>query len=458
MAVVHSCVVAVSSYSRSDFQGDDIVGFFQARKLPFLKYLATPIDVHLVPLHRLATYMLGRFAPANFGLAVAALLACHLAAIFFLYRALEVLHPTWLNAVLVSWYATHVYIGVLFTWWTSGLHRLPYVMFLAIATHAYVKYRWRPRLSGLLAVVGAYVAGLGFFEKAGLYPLVLAGVEACIWRGSSVVTRNALMRLYAALGAVGLLYFALWRHAVGPHWATIGGGSSFLLTYLKLSWFMLLQSASGHVYDGAGWGLAILLVLVVATVARRLDAAFVWMVGAVVVSICLEASGLSPLRAEVYGASLSLAHRYYPDVMIVFVLFAALACHRSSGTLAAREPRPIFTALARCACPWSAAAASFAVAAVSLRASTGELEMIYANQPMIRTYMRNVAAGLEPLRHRTTPPRFVQGRVPPFVSPWEGWLSQHSLYVEALGVHAHFVSKSRHAYRILPTGRVVFGS
>src|SRR5262249_32819793 len=153
------------------FQGDDIVGLFQARQLPFWKYLATPIDVHFVPLHRFATYLIGRFAPANFGLAVGVLLAFHLLAGFFLYRALELLHPPWLNAVFVSWYATHVYVGVLFTWWTSGLHRLPYILFLAIAVCAYVKYRWKARLSGFLAVVGAYAAAMGFFEKAALLPI-----------------------------------------------------------------------------------------------------------------------------------------------------------------------------------------------------------------------------------------------------------------------------------------------
>jgi len=31
--------------------------------------------------------------------------------------------------------------------------------------------------------------------------------------------------------------------------------------------------------------------------------------------------------------------------------------------------------------------------------------------------MRNVVAGLEPLRTRRTPPPFVQGQVPPYVSP-----------------------------------------
>src|SRR6185503_1022760 len=89
LAVVHSCFVAHFSARNSHFQGDDIVGLFFARQLPFWEYLATPMDVHVVPLHRLVTYAVGRLAPANFAVAVTFLLGCHLLAVFFLYRALE---------------------------------------------------------------------------------------------------------------------------------------------------------------------------------------------------------------------------------------------------------------------------------------------------------------------------------------------------------------------------------
>jgi hypothetical protein len=102
-------------------------------------------------------------------------------------------------------------------------------------------------------------------------------------------------------------------------------------------------------------------------------------------------------------------------------------------------------------------AASAVVTTISLREVTGDLARVYANQSAIRAYMRNVVAGLEPLRKRRTPPRFIQGQVPQYVSPLGGWLGQHSLYVEALGIHARFVEKGRSGYRILPTGRVVYG-
>ncbi len=186
LAVVHSCLVAVFAVRHSHFQGDDIVGLYQSHQLSFWKYLATPIDVHFVPLHRLATYVLGRMAPANFPIAVGVMLALHLAAIFFLYRVLQLLRPSWINAVFVSWYATHVYIGVLFTWWTSGLHRLPYVLLLVSSLYGYLKYRWRPRAAGFLAVIASYSAAMGFFEKALLFPIVIGGVEVCPFQHSGI--------------------------------------------------------------------------------------------------------------------------------------------------------------------------------------------------------------------------------------------------------------------------------
>lgn len=459
LAVVHSCFVAHFSARNSHFQGDDIVGLYFARQLPFRQYLATPIDVHFVPLHRLVTYAVGRLAPANFTVAVTFLLACHLLAVFFLYWALEHLRPSWVNAVFASWYATHVYIGVLFTWWTSGLHRLPYILGLSIALYGYAQYRWRPRARSFACVIGGYVASLGFFEKGVLVPLVLAGVEVCLWQEASRRTRRALVPLYIVLGAITLFYLHLWRHAVRPEWTTIGGGPSFLLTYLKFSWQVLLQSVCGRVYDGAGWGLTVVALLVAATVLRNRGAASVWIAGAVVVSLSLVSTALSTPRARAWGIALSAAHRYYPDVMILFVLFAALACQRAMVVRRARArvPRSIFDRPLNRLCAWPAVAASAAVATLSLREVTGELASLYKNQSAVRAFMGNVVSGLEPLRKRRTPPQFIQGKVPGYVSPLGGWLADHSLYVEALGVHARFVKKGRYAYRILPTGKIVLG-
>lgn len=450
--------MAVFACRHSHFQGDDIVGLYQSHELPFWKYLATPIDVHFVPLHRLATYVLGRVAPASFGTAIAVLLGFHLLAIYFLHRTLEVVYPTWLNAVLAGWYGTHVYIGVLFTWWTSGLHRLPYVFLLALGLHSYVRYRWRPRVSGFFAVVACFVLALGFFEKALLIPVVLFGVEATLFRQASARTRRAVAALLVTLAVLAVAYWVFWRHAVGPEWSSIGGGASFLFTYLKLSWFMLIQSSVGRVYDGAQLGLVLLGCLVVWTVARRRDSAIAWLFGFVVVSVSLELTGVSTPRARAWGFVLAtFSYRYYPDAMFLLVLFVALACHRA---LAAREGgfRAPFVLPRFRACAWPAVAALASVAVASFRASAEDLAFLHTNESRIRDYMTNVTTGLEPLRRSRTLPPFMEGQVPRYVNPVGGWVSLHSVLVGAMGCKARFVRGTRAAYRILPTGEVVFGA
>lgn len=431
---------------------------YQARALPLWKFLAIPIDVHFVPLHRLVTWALGLVAPASFAAAVGVLLAFHLVAMLFLYSTLELLRPTWLNAVFVAWYGTHVYIGVLFTWWTSGLHRLPYVFFFSLAAHTYAKYRWQPSAGRFLGVFACFVGAMGFFEKALFIPIGLAGIEAVLWRDASVRTRRAAAALLGTLAVAAVASVALWRHAVGPQWATIGGGASFLFTYLKLSWLVLLLSAGAQVHEGLWPMLAIFLALVAVTVIRRRSALRVWLVGALLVSISLEITGVSPPRVQAWGLALPYSHRYYPDVMFVLVLFSALACHRAMGLGAAADARSALRpACEHPLCTLPALVALVAVAVLSYRASAGDMKFLYTQQSRVRAYMTNLTTGLEPLRKRRTPPTFVDGAVPYSVIPMGGWVAQQSVFVEALGVRARFVSKRRTAYRILPTGKVVFG-
>jgi uncharacterized membrane protein len=380
-----------------------------------------------------------------------------LLATLFLYLALESLRPTWLNAVVVAWYATHVYVAVLFTWWTSGLHRLPYLFFLSVAVHGYAKYRWKPTRARFFVIVACFVGAMGFFEKALVIPVVLAGMELCFWREASRRTRRAALALLGTLGVFSALYLILWRHTVGPHWGRIGGGASFLLAYLKLSWVVLLSSASGRVKDGFWPMFAFLASIAVLTVARRRRTALVWGVGLVVVSVCLEVTGISTPRSSLWGFTLPFSHRYYPDVMFVLALFCALACH-GSMTLASSEGRHevargrdwygLFG--------WPAFAAVLGISILSYRTSVGEMSFLYNEQTRIRAYMLNLAVGLDSLRTRRTPPPFVDGAVPAFVNPMGGWVAQHSIFVEALGIKARYVSLGRPAYRVLPNGRVVF--
>src|SRR5262245_34274208 len=81
IASVYTAWLVRFAVTHSSFHGggDDIEGFWQAKHLPFWTYLFTPIDVHRLPLHRLASYVLFRTAGMNFVAASAVLVAFHLA-------------------------------------------------------------------------------------------------------------------------------------------------------------------------------------------------------------------------------------------------------------------------------------------------------------------------------------------------------------------------------------------
>jgi hypothetical protein len=301
------------------------------------------------------------------------------------------------------------------------------------------------------------VFALGFFEKALLVPLILLGVDIVLCGGASRGARRAVASLFVALGAVAIGFVSLWRHAVGPEWSRIGGGASFLFTYFKLSWLMLARSACGRVNDGAPLFFAVLAVLVLSTVWRRPSSAVAWVIGAVVVSVCLEVTGMSVPRSRAWGFTLHLSHRYYPDVMFVLVVFTALACQRSLTLSPIREPPRLARGFGSGICAWPALGAALSVAVTSYRASTNDVAVLYTAQSQIRDYMRNIVKGLDPLRRRRTPPPFLEGHVPKYVSPLGGWIAEHSVYVEAMGVQARVVKNTRGSYRILPTGVIVFG-
>lgn len=121
---IYAVAGAIFAWAHSHFLRDDFAGFFIAQHERLITAMAMPIDVHFVPLHRLVKHLVYAFAPMNFTLAVALLLAVHLGALALVY-ALQRLRDTRANAVLLFFYGTNVQLGVLFVWWTSGLHRLP---------------------------------------------------------------------------------------------------------------------------------------------------------------------------------------------------------------------------------------------------------------------------------------------------------------------------------------------
>ncbi|MBM4364532.1 MAG: hypothetical protein FJ104_17770 [Deltaproteobacteria bacterium] len=60
VALAHLGLGVTFALRNSHYLGDDVLAFEAARRLPLLEHLVAPIDVHLVPLHRLVTFLIHR--------------------------------------------------------------------------------------------------------------------------------------------------------------------------------------------------------------------------------------------------------------------------------------------------------------------------------------------------------------------------------------------------------------
>src|SRR5689334_7021536 len=82
---------ALVARQRASFRGDDYLGFYGVVTQPLRAFLVTPIDVHFLPLHRLATWLIYRIAPLDFDVALGVMGIFHLLGVWMLYRVLTLL-------------------------------------------------------------------------------------------------------------------------------------------------------------------------------------------------------------------------------------------------------------------------------------------------------------------------------------------------------------------------------
>lgn len=180
------------AYNHSHFITHDLKNFLLATQVSFADYLALSVDIHFVPLHRALNYTILSLFPMSFSAALVLLLCFHLLALFFLYRLLQVLNAGPANALILFLYACNAFLAVPLMWWSSGLHRFPYIMLSIICLYHYACYRrWHKKKSVFYCAV-AYLLALGFYSKAILIPVYILALELCLWsvRPSQKVADN----------------------------------------------------------------------------------------------------------------------------------------------------------------------------------------------------------------------------------------------------------------------------
>lgn len=271
-ASLYTANLLVFVHGASYFREEDFDTMWLASVLPFDELLLLGIDEHFVPLHRLVSYVLYELAPMDFGAALLVLFGFQLLGVIYLYRVLKVVETSHISVsgselpepitaatnglllnrieswVLLGLYCTYVYLGVLFLWFTAGLHRLPYIAASLIAMYHYLRYRHGRRLLDSLICFAATLCGFGFFTKGVLIPVYLLALELCFWKNTTAPARRTNFKLLGALLALSVCYLVAWKLLEDSHFTRVETDPLYQLEFLRLSWGMLRDSMVGGVF------------------------------------------------------------------------------------------------------------------------------------------------------------------------------------------------------------------
>lgn len=468
IASAHTARLVQFALGHSTFppRGDDVEGFWMSRNLPFWGYLFTPIDVHRVPLHRLASYILVRVAPLNFAVAEIVLVAFHLLGCIFLFATLDKIKRTPWNSVLVAYYAMNVYLASQLFWWTAGLCRLPHALFSSAATFFYLKFRSDGTRLSCVLVVLCIALSLGFFAKGVLIAPQLAVLELVLrWRERATARasttdwiRPGIWTLLAVALAMSVAYVAVWRAATPPSLREASFDPKFLLLHLKWSWMVFGLGTAGYLFEDApSVGLWVGLAWAVAltySIVRRRATLLAWVSLIVLVSLSVYA-GTSQARERLVGPFAALlADRYYFELMPILVLFVAIALAEFLPG-AAEEAVP-----KRSLASWSGAI--LAVAGLCLLSANSErsVERLFATRygalPNARLFLENLRHGLRRVSRDpdgTLP--LVDREVPGDTRLMAVHPKKSSELLELLGERPRPVAAGPGAYWITESGRIV---
>jgi hypothetical protein len=433
----------------SHFYEDDLQNIYLAYSLPFWSYLTLPIDVHVVPLHRLLNLVLVTFWPYNFHAVLAVFGAFYLASVYLLWKVLDLLAPSRWTPLIVVVFSCNGLILHQFMWVPAALHRLPYVLLSLLSIYCYLRYRDGNRRGFLLGSVLCSVLAVGFYAKAILIPGYLLAIELCLsWRkGLGAARRYLPGLLMLCLSVIYVAWYELFSPALrfGPQ-PQLGMALEIANGFFRETASVSLAGRLWHPGIAAyaawmAWGL-----MVVFSVMRQRTSAVVWLVLIAVLYanfLTISATG----RGQIFGVSLVLAPRYYYEVSFLLGIFVALAL-RSDDVPG--QPRP-----------WDKSIIA-AVLVVVLFPVYGYYQTKAdakgaqgASQKMANRFFSKLISELDELPDQS-PLYFVEGEAPQYVF---GVLLNirmpYSHIVPIRKPNAVFVERAKAEYEVEPSGHVV---
>lgn len=342
--LIFMAVSAVFVWQNSHFIGDDYDHFADVLTKSLLELLLTPIDVHFVPLHQLASYLLFKTSALNFGAAVVAMTLCWLASVALLHLVLRRL----VNSS-VAWMIT-VFIGVspawlhILIWWSGAAHRIPYLLLQAAALLFYLRFRdGRFKRDAFLAGTVQLMA-LGFYVKAVLFPVVIVALEICLVLRFRRFSKPAIA-LCLGMILISAIYL-FWYLVFSPTMRSpneLGVYGTFLAALLFLSRLgsllilLPIESYWSIWVSGGFWG-----GLAIWSVWRRPQSLFPIMalLGLLLLSFMLAVSGRGAIITFPFAAM-----RYYSDELITIGVFLALIVSHHVGKESFAKPRFLYLSL-----------------------------------------------------------------------------------------------------------------
>lgn len=313
--------------ANSYFLDDDYDHFIQAAQLPLAQLVAMPIDVHYAPLHKLLSALIQHLAPLDFDVALLVMLMFHGLAMVLLYKLLQELSDSPVNLLIVLLYGCNPFLLHPLMWWSSGIHRFPYICLCLASLYTYMRFRQSRRPVHLACCYLAFLLAFGFYSKAILIPLYILGLELCL------SARYGMRRLLLGCvpGAAMLLAslgYVWWYLNFAPLMQDAAAPSILLIGKIVLLNFQVLAGVFTFNQYGAPYGLnlalaALLLAGILYSLRKNRWVLPIWLVLFACVAInfaMLASSG----RGQMFGESLALVLRYYFEVMFLIAIFGGL--------------------------------------------------------------------------------------------------------------------------------------
>jgi hypothetical protein len=340
------------------FYWDDLILIGKAGTEGLLSpsYLFDDHDGHVMPAAFLIAGAIIRLAPLDWTGPAISLVVLQLVASLALLRALYVILG-WRRILLIPLtFALFTPLAVPgFAWWAAALNSLPMLAALAwVCADAILLVRTGNQRYAATGVL-VYFGGLLFFEKAAVIPFVAFAVAALVRHvaGSGSAPTTALrtvwragMRFWIASLTLTIGWIALYLAVVNQRrWSSD----------LSMTWDLLIRSITHGIVPGlaggpwswARWapaspwatpgslvmvlGWLVLIGVFALSLIRKQHTALVWLTAAGYLAACQVPIYL--MRSSRFTAlELAQTLRYFPDLVVVFALLAAVALSAPNRT------------------------------------------------------------------------------------------------------------------------------